>query len=51
LGGYLPIEVKQLSNYYMCKNIYHSHYSDCASSKCSSSWRIWDWYFHWYLVP
>ena len=50
-GGYLPIEGRQLSNYYMCKNIYHSHYSDCARSKCSSGWRIQDWYFHWYLVP
>jgi hypothetical protein len=47
---YLPIEGRQLSNNYMCKHTYHSHYSDCASNKCSSGWHIWDFYFHRYLV-
>jgi len=27
------------------KNIYHLQQSDCASSKCSSGWYIWVWYF------
>jgi hypothetical protein len=29
----------------LCKNIYHIRCNDSASSKSSSSQRIWDWYF------
>ena len=44
-GVYSPGEGIIISECYLCKNIYHLHYSDCAISQCSSGRRIWDWYF------
>jgi len=35
----------RLSVQYLCKNIYHLHYSDCARSKSCSGRCIWDGYF------
>ena len=44
-GVYSPGEGIRISDCYLCENIYHLHYSDCAISQCSSGRRIWDWYF------
>lgn len=50
-SGYLSIEGRQLGNYYLCKTFITYITVNCVSSKCSNGRRIWDRYFHWYLVP
>jgi hypothetical protein len=44
-GGYSPGQGVWLSDYYLSRSIFHLHYRDCASPKCSSGRCIWDLYF------
>lgn len=43
--GNAPPENIRFSVQYLCKNIHHLHYSDCARSKSCSGRCIWDGYF------
>lgn len=49
--GICLLMVDNSANTLMCKNIYHSHYDDCAGSECSSGRCNWDWRFHRSLAP
>lgn len=46
-GKYSPGQGVWFSDYYLCKNVYHLHYSDCASCQCCKVQCILDWH----LVP
>jgi len=44
--GYSLSEGIWLNDYYLYENIYHLHYSKCASSKCSRGHCMWGGIFH-----
>jgi len=44
-GEYSPGAGVWLCHYYLFTDTYNLHYIDCASSKCSNGWYVWEWHF------